>query len=163
MRFSSQEEYGLRCLLQIARDPTGSVTIPEIAAREALTPAYVAKLVRVLRQADLVTSIRGQNGGYRLARPPDQISVGKVMATLGGRLYSNDFCERHAGNERICVHSTDCSIRSLWAALDAVVQRALDQTMLADLLRTERAMDGLVQLRVSPDWAAEDRSLIRCS
>lgn len=148
MRFSAQEEYGLRCLLQMAREPAGSVTIPDIAEREALTPAYVAKLMRVLRQAGLVKSTRGQKGGYRLACPPEEINVGMVLAALGGRLYSHDFCGRHAGNGRTCVHDVDCSIRSLWTAVDAVVQHALSQTMLADLLRSEPAMDQFVQVHV---------------
>ena len=148
MRFSAQEEYGLRCLLQMAREPVGSVTIPEIAEREALTPAYVGKLMRVLRQAGLVKSTRGQKGGYRLACPPEEINVGMVLAALGGRLYSNDFCGRHAGTGRICVHDVDCSIRSLWMAVDSVVQRALSRTMLADLLRSEPAMHEWVQVHV---------------
>ena len=139
MRFTSQEEYGLRCLFQIARDPQGALTIPEIAEREALTPAYVAKLMRVLRKAGLVKSTRGQKGGYRLVSPPEQMNVGAVLAALGGRLYSQDFCERHAGMGRVCVHDThnvDCAIRSLWINLDSVVQRALSQTMLTDLMRS---------------------------
>jgi len=140
MRFTAQEEYGLRCLLQIAREPAGSLTIPEIAEREALTSAYVAKLMSVLRKAGLVKSTRGQKGGYRLACPPDQMNLGMVLAALGGRLYSKDFCGRHAGKEQVCVHNVDCSIRSLWIALDSVVQRALGQTMLTDLFRSEQAM-----------------------
>jgi Rrf2 family protein len=159
MRFSSQEEYGLRCLLQIAREPAGALTIPEIAEREALTPAYVAKLMGMLRRGELVKSTRGQKGGYRLACPPEQISVGMVLAALGGRIYSEDFCGRHAGNGRICVHNVDCSIRSLWMAVDSVVQRTLSQTMLSDLFRSEQAMHGwgLIQMEATP--AAGARSL----
>jgi Rrf2 family protein len=153
MRFTAQEEYGLRCLLQIAREPTESVTIPEIARREGLTPAYVAKLVRLLRQSELVQSTRGQNGGYRLARPSDQISVGLVLTALGGRLYSNDFCGQHAGQESVCVHNADCSIRSVWIAIDSAVQRALDQMKLTDLFRSEQAMNGWVQVQIESDAA----------
>jgi Rrf2 family protein len=137
----------------MAREPAGSVTIPEIAEREALTPAYVAKLMRVLRQGGLVKSTRGQKGGYRLACPPEEINVGMALAALGGRLYSNDFCGHHAGIGRTCVHNVDCSIRSLWMAVDSVVQRALSQTMLADLLRSEPAMHQWVQVHVDSDTA----------
>lgn len=149
MRFSAQEEYGLRCLLQIAREPTGALTIPEIAEREALTPAYVAKLMGVLRKAGLVKSTRGQKGGYRLACPPDEINVGAVLAALGGRIYSTDFCGRHAGMGRICVHNLDCSIRSLWMAIDSAVQQALSQTMLSDLFRSEQAMQSWAQTKTA--------------
>src|SRR5713101_1820897 len=158
MRFTAQEEYGLRCLLQIAREPAGSLTIPEIAEREALTPAYVAKLMRVLRKAGLVMSTRGQKGGYRLACPPDQMDLGMVLAALGGRLYSNDFCGRYVGTEQVCVHSGDCSIRPLWIALDSVVQRALSRTMLTDLLRSEQALHAWVQVHIVAAPAVGTRS-----
>src|SRR2546425_11812681 len=86
MRFTAQEEYGLRCLLQIAREPAGSLTIPEIAEREALTSAYVAKLMSVLRKAGLVKSTRGQKGGYRLACPPDQMNLDRKSGVEGKRV-----------------------------------------------------------------------------
>jgi Rrf2 family protein len=104
--------------------------------------------MRVLRKAGLVMSTRGQKGGYRLACPPGQMDLGMVLAALGGRLYSNDFCGRYVGKERVCVHSGDCSIRPLWIALDSVVQRALSRTMLTDLLRSEPAMHAWVQVHV---------------
>src|SRR5260370_12054160 len=140
MRLTGQEEYGLRCLLQVARGQEGSLTTPQIAEREGLTEAHVHKLMRLLRRAGLVKSVRGRKGGYQLARPAEQINVGVVLASLGGSLYSTDFCGQHAGNERICVRNDDCSIRSLWIAVDQAVQRALSQTQLSDLLRSEPEM-----------------------
>ena len=138
MKFSAQEEYGLRCLLQIARSPEGELTIPEIADREGLTPANVAKLMRVLRQIGVVKSTRGQKGGYQLAQPPDRISLDKLLADLGGRLYSGDFCDRHTGNGGSCVHDVGCAIRSLWMALDTAVERTLSGITLQALLCSDR-------------------------
>src|SRR2546430_15546874 len=69
MRLSAQEEYGLRCLLQVARGHEGSTTTPEIAEREGLSQAHVHKLMRFLRRGGLVKSVRGRKGGYQLARP----------------------------------------------------------------------------------------------
>lgn len=136
MRFSSQEEYGLRCMLQLARHapaPPGAMSIAEVAEHESLSPAYVAKLMRILRQAGLVEGTRGQKGGYQLVRPADEVTIGEVLVALGGKLYSDEFCDRHAGNERRCVHTTDCSIRSLWSGLDRLVHSVLDRCTLADL------------------------------
>jgi Rrf2 family protein len=140
MKLTSQEEYGLRCLLQIARQPEEFSTIQEIASQEGLTPTYVAKLLRVMRKAGLVTSIRGRKGGFRLGRSADQIQVGTVLGALGGWLYWEDFCKSHRGHKRICAHDMDCSIRSLWIAIDALVQAALSRMKLKDLLRSERQM-----------------------
>ena len=83
MKFTAQEEYGLRCLLQIGRQGRGgSLTIPEVAAAEGLSIPYVAKLVRVLRQGGFLTSTRGQSGGYALSRLPEQLVAGEVLAAL---------------------------------------------------------------------------------
>ena len=72
MKLSAQEEYGLRCLLRLAGAGEGqSLTIPEIGRAEALSIAYVAKLMRILRQGKFVKSVRGQTGGYTLARSPE--------------------------------------------------------------------------------------------
>jgi len=138
MKFSAQEEYGLRCLLQIARQgPQGSLTIPEIAAAEGLSVPYVAKLVRILRQGGLVKSIRGQAGGYALRCPPDQIVVGEALAALGGKLFESDYCERHPGVVALCTHTVDCSIRSLWEAVQQGVDQVLSRTTLQTLLASE--------------------------
>jgi Rrf2 family protein len=157
MKVTAQEEYGLRCLLQLARESSGCKTIPEIAAAESLSQPYVAKLMRLLRTAGFVKSIRGQKGGYRLARPAAEISVGAALSALGGHLYSQDFCDRYPGNEHICVHDTDCSIRSLFAILEEVVQRALQGTMLTDLLCSEQDLRVLHQLGGPSKGAPETR------
>lgn len=140
MKLTAKEEYGLRCLLQIARQPAAFATIDEIASREGLTSTYVAKLLRLMRKAGLVTSIRGRKGGFRLSHQADQIKLGTVLAALGGRLYWEGFCKSHRGRKLVCVHDTDCSIRSLWAAIDSLVQGTLSKMRLKDLLCTERQM-----------------------
>jgi Rrf2 family protein len=135
MKLSANEEYGIRCLLHIARSGTkGSVTIPEISRAEGITPAYVAKLLRILRRSGFIGSLRGKSGGYSLARPADQIVVGEVLAALGGRLYEADFCDRHSGAEKICTHTVDCSVRSLWQTVQNTLDQVLSKMTLGELL-----------------------------
>ena len=142
MRFTAQEEYGLRCIVQVARQGEGeSASIVEIAARESLSTAYVAKLLRVLRQGGLLESIRGQQGGYRLARSADTISVAQVLKVLDGKLYSQEFCEKYSGNESNCVHVGDCSLRPLWHGLEQLVYGILEACKLSDLTDDEAGMD----------------------
>jgi Rrf2 family protein len=154
MKFSSQEEYGLRCLLQLSRRGAGaSMTIPEISAAEGLSVPYVAKLVRILRQDGFVRSCRGQSGGYTLTRDPKEIVIGDVLAALGGRIFDSDTCGRYHGTEDMCTHSIDCSIRSLWQAVQREVDQVLSKTTLFDLLGTEQEMSvttsNLVQITAS--------------
>jgi len=156
MKFSSQEEYGLRCLLRLGKQPpSASLTISEISRLEGLSQPYVAKLMRVLRTGGLVTSARGAAGGYQLARPPESISVGETLALLGGRLYQPQFCAQHSGQpassekEQVCTHSVDCSLRSLWRTLQLVLDQVLDKTSVRDLLCNEAEMTAWVGHLVS--------------
>jgi Rrf2 family protein len=141
MRLTAQEEYGLRCLLRVAGAGEGrSVTIPEIGQTEALSIAYVAKLMRILRRSRFVKSVRGQAGGYTLARNSEDILVGEVLAALGGRLFETGFCDQFSGLNRLCTHSVDCSIRSLWRAIQSAVDSVLVGITLRDLLQKESDM-----------------------
>lgn len=135
MKYSAQEEYGLRCLLQIARlGKDGSLTIPEISKHEGLTPTHVAKLLMILRREGFITSTRGQAGGYTIARPPEEIVVGDVLEALGGKLYDEEFCEKHSGQLSICTHAVDCSVRSLWQMIQHSVDQVVGKLSVADLL-----------------------------
>lgn len=143
MKLSSQEEYGLRCLLRVGREGTsGSVTIPELSRFEGISEPNVAKMMRVLREGGFVNSTRGQAGGYALSRPADEINVGHVLAALGGRLYEPSFCDTHTGVERFCTHMPDCSIRSVWRMLQTAIDQVLGRITLNDLLGTEREMNA---------------------
>jgi len=135
MKFSAQEEYGLRCLVAIAEQgEQGSLTIPEIAVREGLSEPHAAKLLTILRKEGFVRSSRGQIGGYRLAKPATQVIVGDVLYALGGHLFDNGFCERHAGLEAECVHYGNCSLNGLWAKIQNVVDQVVYKVTLQDLI-----------------------------
>jgi Rrf2 family protein len=70
MKLSANEEYVLRCLVRIGyAGKAGSLTIPEMSRAEGVSPAYAAKILRVLRKGGFVKAERGEEGGYTLARP----------------------------------------------------------------------------------------------
>ena len=143
MKLSSQEEYGLRCLLRVGRvGPHGSITISELSRSEGISEPNVAKMMRLLRNVGLVQSTRGQAGGYTLARPVGEIHVGEVIAALGGRLYEPSFCDTHTGIERLCTHMPDCSIRSVWRMVQTAIDSVLERITLKDLLVPEREMNA---------------------
>jgi Rrf2 family iron-sulfur cluster assembly transcriptional regulator len=145
MKFSSQEEYGLRCLIRIGKsDSPNGLTIPEISELEGLSTANVGKLLRALRLGGFIESTRGQTGGYKLTRPAEEIIIGDVLAVLGGRLFEAGFCDTHSGIENICTNSIDCSIRSLWRTIQSVVDNVLMKTTLKDLLGKEEEVKVLV-------------------
>jgi len=148
MKFTAQEEYGLRCILQFARQghfkaDGRSMTIGDIAEIEGLTAQYAGKLIRILRMGGLLFSVRGRHGGYRLARPAEQISAGEVLAVLGGRVFEPDYCSRYTGDRKLCVHTVDCAIRSLWGALQEALDRILLRITLKDLMGSEKEVSLL--------------------
>jgi Rrf2 family protein len=137
MKISAQEEYGVRCLLRLARADGGPLTAPEIAAAENLSPAYATKLLALLRHAGFVEAERGRIGGYRLTHPPAEIRLGAALLALGEPLFEGDgYCEKHAGPETSgpCVHHGSCGLRGLWQALEGWMRHILDQVTLQDLL-----------------------------
>jgi Rrf2 family protein len=149
MKLSSQEEYGLRCLLQLARAGEGAaLTIAEMSEREGISAPNVAKIMRILRRAGLVRSTRGKTGGYRLARPAADVRALEVLAALGGRLFDPGFCDRHAGVETHCLNTRDCSIRPVLRGLQDAVDQVLGELTLASLLGSEDEVAVTLRPRV---------------
>jgi Rrf2 family protein len=144
MKFSTQEEYGLRLLLRIAKsDSSNGLTIPEISEVEGLSSANTAKILRALRLAGFIESARGQTGGYKLNKPADKILISDVLTALGGKLYESNFCDLHSGMENICTNSIDCSIRSVWKTIQNVLDNVLSKFTLQDLLGKEEDVQAL--------------------
>ena len=138
MKITAIEEYGLRCLLQLARhDGSEPLTGTHIAEAEGLSLPYVGKLLSTLRHAGLVESVRGRSGGFVLCQPAREISVSQALRALGGQLFEPEFCDTHHGSSEVCVHMGSCSIRSLWGVVGDLIDRVLSKTSLADL-----AQDG---------------------
>jgi len=151
MKLSSQEEYGLRCLLQIARAGEGaSLTIAEVSEREGISAPNVAKIMRLLRRASLVRSTRGKAGGYTLARPADEVRVLDVLGALGGRLFDAGFCDRHSGLEVACLNTSDCSIRPVLRHIQEAVDQALGELTLQSLVAPEREVAVAIHPRAVP-------------
>ena len=140
MKITAQEEYGLRCLLQLARTTQGQVVrVRDIAAKEGLSSAYVEKLLRLLSRAGLVHSVRGVNGGYIMNRPASQVTLGEVVRALGGLQTTDHLCHQFTGLQDACVHFTNCGIRSVWSGLTTYIHNFLEQTTLDSLLGDEYA------------------------
>ncbi len=160
MQMLAIEEYGLRCLLQVAFHPgPGPVTASAIARQEGLGPEYVGRIMGALRAGGLVVSTRGASGGYHLARPANEIGVWEAIEVLGGEFFPEGFCDCHPGRRRECVHITDCSVRALWRKVENTLKTALNAISLEDLRRDERTMVTWLDLEVMPgtNGAGEQR------
>jgi Rrf2 family transcriptional regulator, iron-sulfur cluster assembly transcription factor len=141
MKISAQEEYGLRCLVQLATLGEGeSLTLPQIAEREGISVANAGKLMWLLNKSGFVSAIRGTKGGYSLARNANDIYLDEVIKILEQDEIDNH-CEGYTGILDSCVHKGDCGIRSVVVGLHEVIRHALSQITLAQLVGSEKSVD----------------------
>jgi Rrf2 family protein len=153
MRFTTQAEYGLICTLHMARfGAAGPVAAREMAEKEDLPADYTEKILRRLRQAGIVNSVRGVSGGFELARDAREISVKDVVEATEGSTFEIN-CRQHPVGAERCDTSHDCSIRPVWYALRTKIDELLDQIRISDLL--EGGEVGVTEL-IDITW--QDRS-----
>ena len=137
MKISAQEEYGLRCLVQLANLGQGqSLTLPQIASREGISTANAGKLMWLLNKAGFLLSTRGTKGGYLLARPASEIRLSEVIKVLDADI-ADKHCESYTGVLEICIHKGDCGIRPVIVGLHAIVENALSRITLSQLVGDE--------------------------
>lgn len=141
MKISAQEEYGLRCLVQLATLNNGeSLTLAQIAEREGISVANAGKFMWILSRAGFAQSTRGTKGGYSLARPAGEIYLSEVIKVLDEDTIQTH-CRSYTGVLDICVHTGDCGIRPVIVGLHEIVQNALANITLAQLVGDEKKVD----------------------
>ena len=143
MKISAQEEYGLRCLVQLANLPAGdSLTLPQIAEREGISTANAGKLMWLLNKAGFVQSTRGTKGGYFLSRPAIDIRLNEIIKVLDEDVMTKH-CDNYTGVLDSCVHNGDCGIRPVIVGLHEIVENALSRITLAQLVGSESKVDRM--------------------
>lgn len=137
MKLSSRARYGLRALIDLAvHSETENVSISSIAARQNLSEAYLEQLMAKLKRAELVSSTRGAQGGYQLARPAEQISVGDVLRALEGNL---DAVQCAGLSEEGCQGAQLCVSKYVWQKINESIARTVDEIKLNTLVEESRA------------------------
>ncbi len=135
MRISAIDEYGLRCLLALARrGPDEQLSISEIAEMEGISVPYASKLLSVLRKSKLVVAERGRGGGFSIARHPSEINLYEVITSLGGPVINPDHCKKYTGQMDKCVHIENCSVHEVLGGLAGYIRHFLSQTTIEDLI-----------------------------
>ena len=154
MIFSTKAEYGVRLMVELGRRSGDEpVSLKAISEAENLPLSYLEHVVAKLRKAGLVSSSRGAHGGYRLARPPEEITMDAVVQALEGTIAPME-CFVSAPTERVaCSHGGDrgegCATKLLWTRVQGGIVRALQTTTLADLVDFSARSD-----REAPDIQA---------
>ncbi|MDO4475925.1 MAG: Rrf2 family transcriptional regulator [Lachnospiraceae bacterium] len=141
MKLSTRSKYGLKALIDIAvHSPEGPVPVSDIAVRQGVSEAYLEQLVAKLKKAGMITSQRGAQGGYRLARDAAQISVGDVLRALEGDLDAV-VCSGISGE---CSGSENCVSKTVWKKINDAISTAVDEISLESLAQESAAKSQTV-------------------
>ena len=143
MKISTKGRYGLRLMTDLAvYHDQGLIPLKEIAARQEISEKYLEQIMMQLNRSGLVRSVRGAQGGYMLAKTPEDITVGAVLRVLEGSLCPFD-CVDGAGD---CPRMARCATIGVWTRLKEAVESVVDHTTLADLAEEFR-------LKNPPDYS----------
>lgn len=129
MRFSTRAGYGLRAVVNLARNYPGQKSLQEISREEKISLKYLEQLFRTLKKNKLVKSQKGREGGYVLSRNPKIIQVGEIIETLEGPIIP---MECAAGK---CDEKCSCASSIVWTKLQTQIKKTLYSIKLRDLTK----------------------------
>ena len=133
MRISTKGRYALRVMIDLAVNDKGEfIALKDISTRQNITIKYLEQIVTVLNKAGFLRSMRGNNGGHRLARAPKDYVVGDILRVMEGNLSPVECAAKKSGVE--CPLSDNCVTLSFWQGLDKVVNDYVDKFTLEDLV-----------------------------
>lgn len=134
MKVSTKGRYALRLMLDLAMHSTGvNVPIKAIAARQEISEKYLEQIINILNKAGFVRSVRGSNGGYQLAYPPKDYTVGMILRLTEGSLAPVSCAE-----DASCIRSSRCATLYVWQELTKAINDVVDHITLQDLVDREK-------------------------
>lgn len=137
MKISTKGRYALRLMLDLALNSNGEqITIKSIAARQEISDKYLEQIISLLNRAGYVKSVRGAQGGYKLAKTPSEYTVGMILRLTEGSLAPVD-CLEEDRNE--CERSSDCVTRDVWEEIYEAVNAVVNRITLQDLVDKQRS------------------------
>ena len=137
MKLSTRGRYGIRAMFDLALNASeGTQSIKAIAEREGIPEAYLEQLFAALKREGLVNSTRGAQGGYALAKAPEDISVGDVLRAVEGNI---DLAECLEG-DHACDKAGSCPSKIVWRKLRDGMKAIVDGISLQDMIEDHRRM-----------------------
>jgi Rrf2 family cysteine metabolism transcriptional repressor len=138
MILSQKSEYAVRAALELAkRQGSGPVKAAKIASAQAVPVRFLENILGQLRQAGIVESVRGKEGGYLLGRPARDLTVGEVIRGIQGTMSAIDCADAEPGRD--CALRPGCVLLPMWERAHKAMMDVYDTTSLQDLVEQERA------------------------
>lgn len=142
MKLSSRGRYGVRAMFELALHYNGgSIPLRTVAEKQAISENYLEQLISSLRKAGLVKSTRGAQGGYMLAKEPEQITVGDIVRVLEGPIAPVE-CVGEDNCSDVCQKADECVSKMVWEKLRDKINEVLDETTLADMVQEAKKIKG---------------------
>ena len=148
MWVSTKAQYGLRALIEIGRGGQQPVPLKDVSDRQGLSQHYLEQIASNLRRAGFIKSVRGAHGGYRLARPPAQISAYDVVTAMEGSIAPVSCVE----DDHACTSQSVCGTQNLWFRVDAALRDVLGNTTLADLISESEQQQHAQLVQIEPSF-----------
>ena len=142
MKISTKGRYAVRVMLDLALNNNGEcIKVKEIAARQGISEKYLEQIIAVLNKAGYVKSVRGAQGGYRIAKDPADYTVGMILRLTEGSLAPVACLEDGAD---ICERCDTCETLEVWQELYNAVNKVVDGVTIADLVeRRKKRLENL--------------------
>jgi Rrf2 family iron-responsive transcriptional regulator len=147
MRLTQQTSYSIRILLYCAANPDSNSRIKDIAATYSISELHLFKIMHVLVESGFVETIRGRNGGIRLARPANAISIGEVVRATESNFFLTD-CFDTANRD--CPLVDSCGVNRILAEALRAFFAVLDSYTIADVAKDRGQLRGLLDLDHEP-------------
>lgn len=134
MRISTKGRYALNIMVDLAKNSSEDkyISLTEISKRLEISNKYLEQIISALNKSKMVLSTRGNNGGYRLAKKPEEYKVGDILRATEGNLSPIDCLSN--GSVNTCPKKNKCATLSFWQGLDKAIEDYVDGKTLADLL-----------------------------
>ena len=138
VKVSTRGDYASRALLSLALHAAddGPTSVRDLAERTGLPQPYLEQILLALKGAGLVRSKRGVGGGYVLARPADEITLGQIVSAVDGPIVAGDFGAPHQNGA--CDHEGQCVLLAVWSEVGKHMRSHLDSFTLADMVSRSR-------------------------
>jgi Rrf2 family protein len=140
MKVSTKGRYALRFMVDLAMNSNGLyLPLKEISARQEISLKYLEQIVAQFSKQGYLDSVRGPQGGYRLARDPQDYTIGDILRCSEGSLAPVACLEQ---NPNMCPRQAECGTLSFWSGLYDVINDYVDHVTLADLIEEQRKLNG---------------------
>lgn len=131
MKISTKGRYALRFMIDLAVNNEGYVALKDVAQRQGISKKYLEQIVPMLNRSGMLLTNRGYQGGYRLAKRPEEYTVGAILRITEGSLAPVACLDNE---ENLCEHRDSCPTLELWKGLNKVISDYLDSITLQQLV-----------------------------